>query len=184
MKLGDFENRDFDRGRALFVEVLWIIIQAIFVSSWIPGSKHRVLLLKLFGAQIATGVVIKTGVCVKFPWRLKIGKNSWIGQNVWIDNLAMVSIANNCCVSQGAYLCTGNHDWSSSQFDLVTKPIDLGSGSWVAARAVVGPGVKVGEGAILTMGSAAASNLDSWSIYRGNPAKKFGLRRLRNRNGY
>ena len=62
------------------------------------------------------GVVIKPNVKIKYPWNLYIGNNSWLGEKVWIDNLDIVSVGNNCCISQGAYLLTGNHDYRSEYF--------------------------------------------------------------------
>jgi putative colanic acid biosynthesis acetyltransferase WcaF len=168
--LRDFQNSDFSRGRCKAVEALWLVVQSLFVTSWLPGSWHRTALLRAFGARIGKGVVVKPGVRVKFPWRLQVGDDSWIGENVWIDNLAEVSIGSNSCISQGAYLCTGSHDWASRTFDLVTKEIRIADGAWVSAKSVVGPGVVIGEGAVLGLSSVATRSIEDWSIYRGNPA--------------
>jgi putative colanic acid biosynthesis acetyltransferase WcaF len=161
---------EFTRGRPAWVELLWMVVQALFVSSFIPGSGHRRALLRLFGARIGAKVVLKPGIRVKFPWRLSIGDHSWIGEEAWIDNLAPVAIGADCCVSQGAYLCTGSHDWTAPGFTLITRGITLEPGAWVAAKAVVGPGVTIGRGAVLGLGSVATRDLDAWTIYAGVPA--------------
>jgi putative colanic acid biosynthesis acetyltransferase WcaF len=171
IELARFRNPNFDRARPIWFEALWVVTQALFVSSWLPGSGHRRLLLKLFGARIGVGVVIKPNVRIKFPWRLEIGDHTWIGEEAWIDNLALVTIGSNVCISQGAYLCTGSHDWSSPTFDLIVKPITIGDGAWVAAKSTVGPGVTVGEGAVLGLASTTSKDLDPWSIYSGAPAE-------------
>jgi len=165
VRLDRFEPRGFDRGRNRLVEALWLVCSALFVSSGVPGSLLRVVILRTFGARIATGVVIKPYVRVKFPWRLSIDVHSWIGEDVWIDNLAQVAIGAQCCISQGAYLCTGNHDWSKDTFDLVTKPIVIEDGAWICARATIGPGVRVGEGAVLSLGSVATRDLEPWTCH-------------------
>ena len=170
ISLAAYENSNFSRGRSKLVELAWLLIQSLLVSSALPGSPHRIFLLRIFGARIGRDVVLKPGVKVKFPWRLWIGSNSWIGESVWIDNLADVKIGTNVCVSQGAYLCTGSHNWTSPTFDLITKPIVLKEGAWVAANCTVGPGVTVGEGAVLGLGSTTSKNLEPWSIYSGSPA--------------
>jgi putative colanic acid biosynthesis acetyltransferase WcaF len=169
--LARFRNPQFDRARPKWFEAIWMVTQALFVSSWLPGSAHRRLLLKLFGARIGEGVVIKPNVRIKFPWRLEISDHSWIGEDVWIDNLALVTIGSNACISQGAYLCTGSHDWSSPAFDLIVKPITIGDGAWIAAKSTVGPGVSVGKGAVLGLGSTTSKDLDAWCIYSGAPAE-------------
>jgi len=159
-----------DRGRPRIVEVLWQLVHGTLFESCLPGSGWRVALLRLFGGQIAHGVVIKPGVRVKFPWRLSIGADSWIGEDVWIDNLAEVRIGANCCVSQGVYICTGNHDWGIPAFTLRAQPVSIEDEAWLAAFTLVAPGVTVGRGAVLLMGGAALADLAGGKIHAGNPA--------------
>ena len=176
--LRNFDNAGFDRGKSKIIEVLWLLLDAMLVRSRIPGSVHRRLILRAFGARIGKRVLLKPGVRVKFPWRLDIGDDSWVGEDVWIDNLARVQIGANCCLSQGVYICTGSHDWGEPNFDLIVKPVNIEDGAWLASRSVIGPGVLVGEGAVLTLGSVATSNLPPWGIYQGVPATLFKQRRV------
>ena len=178
MRLSTFENSDFDRGASLVKELTWLIFSSLFFSSWLPGSAWRCFCLSLFGCKLGHRVIIKPRVRIKFPWRLEVGDDSWLGENVWIDNIARVSIGSDVCVSQSAYLCTGNHRWDKESFDLIAEPIILESKSWVGANSLVGPGVTIGEGAILTLGSCTASDLHSWRIYSGNPAREVKDRRV------
>jgi putative colanic acid biosynthesis acetyltransferase WcaF len=171
IRLDKFHNKPWNRGSSLIVELIWVLVSTILVSSWIPGSIHRRILLRLFGARVGRGVIIKPGLRVKFPWRLEVGDHSWIGEDAWIDNLAPVKIGSNACISQGAYLCTGSHDWSSPTFDLIVKPITIGDGAWAAAKSIVGPGVTVGEGAVLGLGSTTSKDLEPWCVYSGSPAE-------------
>lgn len=115
-------------------------------------------------------VVLKPGVRVKYPWRLSIGAHSWIGEDVWIDNLVEVRIGTNACLSQRAYLCTGNHDWSDQSFGLRVLPIVLGDGSWVGAGALICPGVTIGESGVATAGSVVMKSVPAFEIHSGNPA--------------
>jgi putative colanic acid biosynthesis acetyltransferase WcaF len=171
VKLANFDNSWYLPGKTRLTRLLWYTINAICFNSWlIPSSLVKIQLLRLFGASIGKGVVIKPKVNIKYPWKLSIGDYSWIGEGVWIDNLAEVTIGDNCCISQGAMLLTGNHNFKKSSFDLMIGEIHLCSGSWVGAMTVVGPGVTLKENAILTVGSVASSDLDANSIYRGNPA--------------
>ncbi|QHA12199.1 colanic acid biosynthesis acetyltransferase WcaF (plasmid) [Cereibacter sphaeroides] len=166
------------RGAAKWREGLWTVVQAIFFASWLPGSAMRRSVLRLFGAYIGEGVVIKPRTRVKFPWRLRVGDNSWIGEDVWIDNLAPVIIGSNVCISQGVYLCTGSHNWSCATFDLITSAISIGDGAWVAAQSTVGPGVSIGEGAVLGLGSTATKDLEPWTINCGLPAVRLKMRSM------
>lgn len=176
MQLDTYDNRGFSRGKPRWVECLWLLVQWLFIRSQIPGSAHRRVILRLFGARIGNGVTIKPGLRVKFPWRLTIGSHSWLGEDVWIDNLADVSIGSHCCLSQDVYLCTGNHDWSASRFDLRVSPIIVGDRAWIAARAIIAPGVTVREGSILALGSVATKTTLPWTIHAGNPAEPIRAR--------
>ena len=170
---------DFLRGRPAMLEALWILLQWVFVSSPLPGSFHRRVLLRAFGAKIGMGVVIKPGVKVKFPWRLQVGANAWLGENAWIDNLAQVNIEANAVLSQDVYLCTGSHDWTSPGFNLIVKPILIKQGAWVAARSTIGPGVTLGDGAVLGLGSTTSKDLEPWTVYSGVPATPLKKRVIR-----
>jgi putative colanic acid biosynthesis acetyltransferase WcaF len=179
MRLDRFSSASFDRGASRTKEALWILANGVLLASWLPGSGWRRLLLSSFGARIGQGVVLKPRVNVKFPWRLEIGDHSWIGENVWIDNLARVSIGAHACVSQGAYLCTGSHDWSRESFDLIVLPITVGNHAWIGARSLLAPGTDLGEGAVLTVASLGKGKLAPWKIHSGNPARTIRPRVLR-----
>jgi len=170
MRLDLYRPKQFNRGRALWIEMLWLLVQLLALTSPLSCNALRRFVLTLFGARIGRKVTIKPGVRVKFPWRLDIGNNSWIGEGVWLDNLADIRIGNHCCISQGAYLCTGSHNWRSIDFELIVKPITLEDGVWLAARTVVGPGVTAGQGAVLSLGSVATQDLAPRQIHQGVPA--------------
>lgn len=171
VRLDRFHVAGFDRGAPRWLEAAWLMISGLVFSTWLPGSSWRVALLRLFGAKVGTGAIIKPYVKVKFPWRLRVGDHCWIGEHAWLDNLADVTIGDHACISQGAYLCTGSHDWTSESFDLIVKPISIGSHAWLGARSTVAPGCIIGEGTVITMGSLAAGTLAPWQICSGLPAQ-------------
>lgn len=159
--------------------LLWYCCNVLFfINPCFPFSGCKIFLLKIFGTKIGKGVVIKPCVNIKYPWLLTIGNNVWIGENVWIDNLAKVIICDNVCVSQGAMLLCGNHDYTKSSFDLLVQEILLEDGVWVGAKATVCPGVVMRSHSILTVGSVATKTLDEYGIYQGNPAQKVKERKI------
>ena len=171
VRLRSFRNSWYCPGRSIFWQLGWFFLGLpLLRSSLIPSSAFRVRILRLFGATIGDGVVIKPGVRVKYPWRLAVGDACWLGEDCWIDNLADVCIGNNVCVSQGTYFCTGNHDWTDSSFGLIVKPITLQDGSWAGAKAILAPGVTLGECAIASAGSVVTKNIPPYEIHGGNPA--------------
>ncbi|MFN5217641.1 MAG: WcaF family extracellular polysaccharide biosynthesis acetyltransferase [Sphingomonadales bacterium] len=165
-----FNNRWYQPGRNGVVRSLWHIGNSLLLMSFLPGNGWRRGLLRLFGAQIGRGVVIKPRVNVKYPWNLSIGEYSWMGEGVWIDNLGKVSIGSNCCISQGALLLCGNHNYRKVTFDLMVGDITLENGVWIGAKAMVCPGVTCHTHAVLSAGSIATTNLEAYKIYSGNPA--------------
>ena len=158
-------------GAPRLVQILWFCCGApVLALRGLPGSAWRVLLLRAFGARIGAGCRIKPGLRVKFPWRLQVGQACWLAEDAWIDNLAMVHLGDRVCLSQGAYLCTGNHDFRSPGFDLRLGPISIGSDAWIAARAVLAPGCRIGPGAVVALGAVVNGTVPSGVIVRGNPA--------------
>lgn len=177
--LSKYDNSWFHIGAGKIKATAWFFTNALFLDcKWNPFSGLRVKLLRWFGARIGKGVVIKPSVHVKYPWNLTIGDYSWIGENVWIDNLTHVTMGSNVCISQGAMLLCGNHNYKRQTFDLMVKPIIIEDGAWVGAQSTVCPGVTMHSHSVLTVGSIASKNLDPFSIYRGNPAVKVADRTI------
>ncbi|NET34794.1 MAG: colanic acid biosynthesis acetyltransferase WcaF [Cyanothece sp. SIO1E1] len=175
--LSTFKNGEFNRGAATWKEILWIITSSLVFNHQLAViNSLKVVFLRFFGAKVGHNVVIKPTVFIKFPWKLSIGNDVWIGEKVWIDNLDEVIIEDNTCISQGAMLLCGNHNFSTTSFDLITKPITIKHGAWVGAKATVCPGVTLHSHAVLTVGSIATKDLEPYCIYQGNPAKKIKSR--------
>ncbi|GAB2542576.1 putative colanic acid biosynthesis acetyltransferase [Spirosoma aerophilum] len=150
---------------------MWFLTNSIFLNSYLPVPiALKVAILRLFGAKIGNRVVIKPSVNIKYPWLLHIGNDVWIGEQVWIDNLSEVTIGDHACLSQGAMILTGNHDYSKATFDLTTRPISLADGVWIGAKAIVCAGVRCESHAVLAVNSVATRPLDAYGIYQGNPA--------------
>ena len=171
--LSNYSNLPFKPGGNPLKRLLWFYLNAVFFkTSLLPAMGFKVFLLRRFGAKIGKNLTIKPGVNIKYPWNLTIGDNTWIGENVWIDNLVPVIIGSNACVSQGALLLTGSHNYKKTSFDLIVNSIVLEDGAWIGAGAFVNNGVVAGSHSVLTAGSVANKNLDAYFIYQGNPAIK------------
>jgi putative colanic acid biosynthesis acetyltransferase WcaF len=177
--LSKYDNSTYNPGSNPVTRFLWYFTNLIFFQNpFNPVSKIKVILLKIFGAKIGKGVVIKPSVNIKYPWRLTIGDYSWIGENVWIDNLADVEIGANCCISQGAMLLCGNHNYKKSSFDLITGKITLEEGVWIGAESIVSGNIICRSHSVLSVNSVASKDLESYAIYRGNPAERIKTREI------
>jgi putative colanic acid biosynthesis acetyltransferase WcaF len=166
-----YDNAWYSPGRSVALRSLWMFFGLpLFRSTWFASSAARVALLRLFGAGIGKRVVIRQHVTVKYPWHLTVADDCWIGEQVWIDNLTAVRLASSVCISQGAYLCTGNHDWSDPAFGLKIAPISLEQGSWAGARCLLMPGTCLSEGAVASAGSVVSGRIPAFQVFAGNPA--------------
>lgn len=173
MKLDSYDNTWYRLNGSIFQRLAWYVINVLFfINPLFPVSSVKIVLLRWFGARIGKGVVIKPSVNIKYPWNLSVGNYVWIGEKVWIDNLAPVQISNNVCISQGAMLLCGNHNYKQESFDLMIGEITLEESVWVGAQSVICPGVTMHKHSILSVGSVLSSDAENYGIYRGNPAVK------------
>jgi putative colanic acid biosynthesis acetyltransferase WcaF len=179
VELKEYRNPEYHPGAGAIKRILWHVFSKIFIHSQvlIPVGL-KLFILRIFGAKIGDGVMIKPNVNIKHPWLLEIGEYSWIGEDVWIDNLVRVKIGANCCVSQGALLLTGNHNFSERTFDLMMGEVILEDGSWVGAKAIVCPGVTLRSHAVLTVNSVATKDCEAYQVYQGNPAVSVKMRTI------
>ena len=175
--LSRFDNSWYRPG-PFHKRALWYLVHSLFFRSGMPVNALKVSLLRMFGSRVGKGVVIKPHVRIKYPWKLEIGDYTWIGEESWIDNLDQVSIGSHCCISQGAMLLCGNHNYRKSAFDLMIKPITLEQGAWVGARATVCQGVTMASHSVLSVGSVLARDTEPYAIYQGVPAIRVKTREI------
>lgn len=160
--------------------VLW---QAcwLLLARWtpVPLFDWRRLVLRLFGAKIGNGARIYPSVRVWLPRHLAVGENAIIGHQANLYNQGTITVGPNTVISQGAHLCASTHDVGDPDFALIVRPIVIRQACWVAAEAFVGPGVTMGEGAVLAARGALFDDAEEMTIYRGNPATAVKQRQLR-----
>lgn len=168
--LSRFNNSWYNPGPRWKV-LLWFLVNAFLLNTYLPiPVRFKVAVLRLFGAKIGKGVMIKPAVNIKYPWLLQVGNHVWIGEQVWIDNFSEIQIGDHVCISQGAMLLTGNHNYSLPTFDLMPGPITLAEGVWIGAKSIVCPGIRCESHAVLAVNSVATRPLEAYGIYQGNPA--------------
>jgi putative colanic acid biosynthesis acetyltransferase WcaF len=175
-----FDKSQFDRGKPKTVEIAWYLTKMVFfLSAWPWPAPLKARLLRLFGCEVGTGLVMKPRVNIHFPWRLTIGDHCWIGERTEIWNMAPVALEDHCTLSQDVFLAAAGHDSSSATMAYKNRPIRIGRSAWVTSRAFVGPGVTVGDGAVIGAGAVVLSDVAPNDIMVGNPAVAVGTRRIR-----
>ena len=170
--LSKYDQSGYDRGRPRWFVLLWWLVQAIaFPLSLHNFNGFRCWLLRLFGAQIGTDVLIRPTARVTYPWKLVIGDYSWIGDDVVLYSLEKILIGSHCIISQKCYLCTGSHDIESSTFDLITAPITIGNGAWLATDCFVAAGVTIGANAVIGARSSVFTDVTAAQVAFGTPCR-------------
>ncbi len=128
-------------------------------------------MLRKWGARIGARCHVYAGAIIWAPWQLTLGDEACIGDGADIYNVAPITLGARAVVSQGAFLCTATHDHRQPGFPLKSAPIVLHDGAWVAARAIVLPGVSLGEGSVAGAGSVVTRDVPARSTAVGNPAR-------------
>lgn len=176
----DANRRTARYSRAILIKrVLWSACRPLFVWSPRPLFGWRNALLRLFGAKVGKQVHIYSTAKIYMPWNLSIGDWSAIGENVLVYNLAPVVLGAKTTVSHGAHLCAGTHDYTLPDLPLITKPIVIEDQVWVCADAFVGPGVRLGQGAVVGARAVVMRDVAAWCVVAGNPAKEIKRRVLK-----
>ena len=159
-------GRSYDKGRGFVPQALWVAVSTlIFTQVWCP-NRLRCALLRWFGAEVGTGVLIRHRVRVQWPWKLSIGNDSWVGTDAELYNVDNIIIGSDVCISQYVYVCTGSHDPRSPTFDFDNGPIVLEDGVWLCARSTVLRGVRIGANSIVSAHSLVTSDIPPDSIVR------------------
>ena len=148
--------------------VAWLLL-----ARWTPPPLHgwRRLVLRLFGARVGAGSRVSSSVRIWLPRNLEIGRGVLVGPRVNCYNQGRITIGDDAVVSQDSSLCASTHDVTDAAFPLLLRPISIGRDVWVAAEAFVGPGVTVGDGAVLGARGVAMRDLEAWTFHTGNPAR-------------
>jgi putative colanic acid biosynthesis acetyltransferase WcaF len=156
----------------------WNICHALlYRTSPRPLHAWRSFLLRSFGATLGTNCRFYPRSRIWAPWNLVCGELVAVADGAEIYNPAPISLGSHAIVSQDAYLCGATHDFDDPAFPLLAYTMEIGANAWICARASVSPGVNVGEGAVLGLGSVATRNLEAWTVYGGIPALKIRERR-------
>lgn len=159
----------------VFFRIAWLLLARFTPAPFYPW---RAALLRLFGAQIGPGVRVYGSARIWLPRNLSLGEETIVGPQVELYNQGRIAVGPCCVISQRAFLCASTHRVSDPLFELALRPIALGRGCWIAAEAFVGPGVTMGDGAVLGARGALFVDAQAMGIYQGNPAQLMKLRQF------
>ena len=167
--------------RNQLARLLWMMVWALLARP-LPrsmGNKWKLFLLRLFGAKVHAKAVVYSSARIYMPWNLKMEAFSCLAPEVDCYNANFIQIGAHTTVSQKAYLCTASHDITKSHNPLITAPIIIEDQAWVAADAFIGPGVTIGQGAVVGARAAVFKDVEAWTVVGGNPAKFIKKREIK-----
>ena len=167
--------------KAKVKRLLWLITWTLF-AKWMPyfiGRKCRVFILRCFGLKEKGHIGTYPSVKVWAPWNVELGRWVAIDDEVNLYSVDKITIGTKVAISREAFICTASHDITKPNRPLVTAPITICDGVWIGARAIILPGVTIGEGAVVAAGSVVTKDVAPWSVVGGNPAKFIKKRVLR-----
>ena len=151
---------------------IWHLVWLLFYRPT-PRNFHFIRrgLLRLFGAKIGSGAHPYPAARIYAPWNLTMGEHSCLSDYVDCYCVDRVELGPHALVSQYSYLCTATHDYNNPDFPTMTAPISIGARAWVAADVFIGPGIHIGEGAVVGARSNVINDVGDWEVVAGDPAR-------------
>lgn len=152
------------------------------LCSWTPKPFNfwRLLVLRAFGTRMTGTPFVHQRARIQQPWNLSLEDRACLGDRANAYSLGLITLGKGCTIAQEAYLCTGSHDFDATSLNLTTAPIHIGARAFVGARALILPGVSIGENCIVGAGSVVTRSTEADSIVVGNPARLLRLRQRAN----
>ena len=167
------------RGRSALVVQLWWMVQASLFR-WSPQFAYgfRRALLRLFGMQVGTGVLVRPSATITYPWKVVIGDAAWIGDDVVLYSLGDIHIGRNTVVSQRSYVCAADHDHLLPDFPIRARPIRIDDQVWIGTDVFIGPGVHVAQAAVVGARSSVFGDLPAAMVCLGSPCRPVKPRQM------
>jgi putative colanic acid biosynthesis acetyltransferase WcaF len=155
--------------RRLFWQLVWLVLCRY---TPVPLHSWRAFVLRIFGARLGRRNHIYPSCKIWAPWLLETADLATIGPGVEVYNPGGIYLGDHTILSQDSYICGATHDYNSPDFTYIKKKIIIESYAWICARSIVLPGVTCKTGSVLAAGAVASQDLEVWTVYAGNPAKK------------
>jgi putative colanic acid biosynthesis acetyltransferase WcaF len=178
MNYAPVQHSPFSISYKIKMHVWKLVNKTIFRFSPAFFKAFRVFLLRIFGANVDYKATVNRKSTIDCPWNLTMASQSSLGEGAWAYCLDQISIGADTCIGKDVYLITGSHAVDDPGFKLITAPISIGRGCWVATGAYILPGVEVGDFAVVGARAIVNRNVEPSWIVGGNPAKKIRPRKL------
>ncbi len=158
-----------------FIHSLYHLLIGIIM--WIPCHPLRRLICFFIMRKFNMSSAICRNVDIRSPYNIIINNNTNINKKCVLDGRGGLSIGSNVDIAQEVNIWTEQHDYNSPSYQAVNKPVEIEDYVWIASRATILPGVKVGRGAVVACGAVVTKDVPSLAIVAGIPAKIIGYRK-------
>lgn len=137
------------------------------------GAAREALVTELLGS-------VGEDVCVEPPFRCDYGYNVRVGARFFANfdcvflDVCPIEIGDNCLLGPGVHVYTATHPLDPTERAEgleYGKPVSIGDDVWIGGRAVLNPGVRVGDGSMVASGAVVTGDVPTEVVVRGNPAE-------------
>ncbi|GAA1460717.1 acyltransferase [Williamsia maris] len=151
-----------------------VVINTVISSTLVPRTL-RATLVRLVGHRgVSSRALISPGVFLGARTGLTMEPGTIINYGSFLDLGAPVTMAENAGVGYEVMLITCSHEMGPShrRYGVAdNRPIVIGAGAWVGSRATILPGVTVGAGCVIGVGSVVTADCVDNGVYMGTPAR-------------
>lgn len=143
----------------------------------IPSRKLRMGMLSVWLGALGKRTGVQMGCRFLNGRKVFLGPRNVVNFGCLFDGRKFsIRTGTNVSIGPEATILTLGHDPHSSQFDSQGGDVVIGDRAWIAYRAIILPGVTIGEGAVVAAGSVVTRDVEPFTIVAGNPAREVGKR--------
>lgn len=160
----------------------WLDFKLFLVNgfAWCPFWTVRKTVYQLAGAKFGRGARIHVG-CRFFELNnITLGEDSIVGEMAFLDGRGELAIGSHTDIASQVLIYNSEHDINDEKFSAIKSPVKIGNYVFIGPRAIILPGVKIGDGAIIAAGAVVTKDVEAFKIVAGVPAKEIGERKLKN----
>ena len=155
-----------------------LILYKLWIVGNIPSHGFRNFCYRWAGIKLGKKAVIHMGARFFNPKNISIGEGTIIGGGCFLDGRAKLSIGKQVDIASDVMIYNSEHDLESPKFTATEEPVYIGDYVFIGPRAIILPGVRVGNGAVIAAGAVVTKDVPEKAIVGGVPAKIIGERKL------
>ncbi|TRZ53922.1 acyltransferase [bacterium] len=173
--VGKITNRFYNFFLDLWLYKLWII-------GYCPSHTIRKFFYKISGMKLGRGATFHMGARFFYPKNIEIGEGTIVGDHAFFDGRAKITIGKQVDIASQVMIYNSEHDLADPTFKATEEPVTIGDYVFIGPRAIILPGVNIGNGAVIAGGAVVTKDVPENTIVGGVPAKVIGERPLKNQN--